>query len=83
VSDAVAEFLRSLIHWPEAAETYFLWKRERAVQVPWGVFLRTWRAFLFDDEGPLLVRPGSPEFVCFPPRGPVGVGHRTEPSGAA
>lgn len=74
--DAVARFLRSRIDWAEETETYFVWMREQAVRVPWGVFLRTWRAFLFNDEGPFLVRRDSPEFVVFSPRGPVGVGHR-------
>jgi hypothetical protein len=81
--DSVAEFLTARVGWPADAETYFLWMRERAVRVPWGVFLRTWRAFLFSDEGPFLVRLQSPEFVVFPPRGLVGVGHRAEPVASA
>ena len=82
-ADDVTEFLRSRISWPDDAEAYFLWMRERVVQVPWSVFLRTWRAFLFSDEGPFLIRLQSSEFVVFPPRGPVGIGHRVEPGAAA
>src|SRR5262245_41003799 len=76
--DMVSEFLRARLDWSDDAEVELLWMREEAVQVPWGVFLRTWRAFLFSDEGPFLVRFQSPEFVVFLPCGPVGIGHRTE-----
>jgi hypothetical protein len=75
--DAVGEFLRLQIDWPETAPAFFIWMRERAVQVPWGVFLRTWRNFLFDDEGPFLVRLQSSEFAFFGPTGTMGVGRRT------
>jgi hypothetical protein len=74
--DPVAGFLRSQIGWPNAAEVYFIWMRERAVRVPWGVFLRTWRNFLFSNEGPFLVRLQHPEFVFFAPTALMGVGHR-------
>ncbi len=74
--DDVAEFLRSQIDWPDEAEVCFIEMRERAALVPWGVFLRTWRAFLFRDEDPFVVRPGRPEFVVFGPTGYCGVGRR-------
>ena len=32
--DAVTEFLRSQIDWPETAEVFFVWMREQAVRVP-------------------------------------------------
>ena len=74
--DPVAPFLRMQIDWHDAAEVYFVWMRESAVRVPWGVFLRTWRNFLFSDEGPFLVRLRHPEFVSFGPTGRMGVGRR-------
>lgn len=77
--DTVTDFLRSRIPWPETTEITFFWSRENAVQVPWGVFLRVWKMFLFDDEGPFLVSLEHPEFVCFGPTGGVGVGHRRGP----
>jgi hypothetical protein len=77
--DAVAAFLRSQVGWPEEVDVYFMWMREQAVRVSWGVFLRTWRNFLFDDEGPLLIRLQEPTFVLFSPTGQLGVGHRSSP----
>jgi hypothetical protein len=77
--DAVAAFLRSRIRWEEHADVFFISMQERAVQVPWGTFLCTWRSFLFSDEGPFLVRLGHPQFVFFPPTGMVYVGRRVGP----
>jgi hypothetical protein len=77
--DIVADFLRSRITWPETTEVFFFWSRENAVRVPWGVFLRVWKTFLFDDEGPFLVCLEHPDFVCFGPTGGVGVGQRRGP----
>ena len=74
--DAVAEFLKAQLNWPDAADVFFVWMRERAVRVPWGVFLRAWRGFLFSSEGPFLVRLQSPEFAFFAPTGLMGVGRR-------
>lgn len=77
--DTVADFLRSRITWPETTEVIFFWSRAHAVRVPWGVFLRVWKAFLFHDEGPFVVCLQRPEFVCFGPTGGVGVGQRGDP----
>ena len=74
--DALVHFLRLQIDWPDEADVLFVWRREDAVSVPWGVFLRDWRCFLFDDEGPFLVRPGFPEFVFFSPTGFMATGRR-------
>lgn len=75
-ADRVADFLRARIDWAEDSIAYFIWMREQAVKVRWGTFLRCWRAFLFSDEGPFLIRLRSPEFVTFPPVGSVLVGKR-------
>jgi DUF2947 family protein len=78
-SDDVAAFLRSRIAWPEDAEVFFIEMRERALRTLWSVFLRTWRNFLFSDEGPILVSLHHPEFVSFGPSGFMGIGNRAEP----
>jgi hypothetical protein len=75
-NNAVVEFLRAQIAWPDEADVCFIEMRERAVQAPWGVFLRAWRNFLFNDEGPFVIRPGHAEFVSFGPRGFLAVGYR-------
>ena len=75
--DEVSLFLRSELPWPHEDNVYFFWSRNVAVQVPWGVFLRTWRSFLLaDDEGPFLIRFQSPEFVWFGPTSIMGLGRR-------
>jgi hypothetical protein len=68
--------LRSRIDWPEEAEVLFIWDRENSDSRPWGVFLRTWRNVLFDDDGPFLIRFDHPEFVRFSPNALMGVGRR-------
>ena len=81
-ADEVAVFLQSRISWPDDAEAFFVWMREQTARVLWGVSPRTWQAFLFSDEGPFLVRLQLPEFVLFPPLGPVMVGSRAAPGAA-
>ena len=74
--DAVVSFLRENISWPDGADVIFIYSREDVLSVPWVVFLRNWRDFLIEDEGPFLLRVGFPEFVGFGPNGGVTTGRR-------
>lgn len=65
VSDPVVAFLDQRLNWPQQAPVFFVWARERATLVPWEVFRRTWRSFLFSDEGPFLFNPNAGEVVWF------------------
>lgn len=81
--DPIADFLKSRIQWPDDAEVFFVWGCEYIVKTSWGVFLRTWRSFLFDDEGPFLISLGRPEFVQFGPGGPLAIGRAPALSAAS
>ncbi len=60
-------------------QTVFFWMREQAVTLPWGTFRRSWRPFLFSDEGPFLINLRMPEVVSFGPRGSVSIRSRPLP----
>ena len=47
--------LRPALGWPDDEEVLFVERPRRALKTQFDVFLRAWRAFLFEDEGPLLV----------------------------
>ncbi|NUP05743.1 MAG: DUF2947 family protein [Polyangiaceae bacterium] len=78
--DPITAFLTELLQWPPSMPILFFWMRERVVSVPWAVFLRTWRLFLFDDEAPFFLSLEAPQVVTFYPRGRLGLcarpGHR-------
>ena len=74
--DPIADFLQGRILWPDDAEVFFVWGHDYIVKTTWGIFLKAWRCFLFDDEGPFLISLGRPEFVQFGPGGSLAIGHK-------
>ncbi len=74
--DPVIAILDQRLCWRPEDETVFFWMRESAVSLPWASFRRSWRPFLFSDEGPFLVNLRSPEVVCFGPDGGLRLGER-------
>ena len=62
--------------WRDDASVLFIWRPTRSVRTTFDVFLRRWRAFLFDDEGPLLVSTDHPEVAWFWPTGAGRFGRR-------
>ncbi|MBJ7537601.1 DUF2947 family protein [Marinomonas transparens] len=41
--------------WGEDTTVFFCCHNELVFELPWGVFKRSWKAFLFLDNGPILV----------------------------
>jgi DUF2947 family protein len=73
----IAEVFRRHLPWYEDAPTHFFRCDERAVEVPWRVFVEHWPSFLFRDEGPILHSREYPEAVVFGPNGYLYIGTRT------
>jgi len=74
--DDVVAFMTAHVPWPDETPTLFFWMRERVVLVPWAVFRRTWRNFLYDDEGSFLLSPEAADVVWFGPTGTMGICQR-------
>jgi Protein of unknown function (DUF2947) len=55
--DVFAEVLASELPYQSEDKIYFFWMKENAVETTWGIFLRYWPCFFFDDEGPILIAP--------------------------
>jgi len=53
--DLPEEVLAHCNHWGEDTTVYFCCHNEQIFELTWGVFKRTWKAFLFLDNGPILV----------------------------
>lgn len=69
--------LRPHFPWPDETTVLFIWTPDRALQTSFGIFLRHWRAFLFDDEGPLLASMSGDEVAWFWPGSSGVVGRRS------
>ncbi|KZN12653.1 DUF2947 family protein [Marinomonas sp. TW1] len=54
-SELPEEVLAHCNHWGEDTIVYFCCHNEQVFELNWGVFKRTWKAFLFLDNGPILV----------------------------
>ena len=51
----LAEFISSIISLPQEEIIVWFWSKESGFETTWGVFLRNWINFLFDDESPILI----------------------------
>lgn len=49
------EFLSHFAAWGDDTTVFFCCHSDVVFEVKWGVFKRTWKAFLFLDNGPVLV----------------------------
>lgn len=68
--------LRPALCWPDDEEVLFVERPRRALKSHFDVFLRAWRAFLIEDEGPLLVSRTKPQVAWFHPSGNGLLGER-------
>ena len=71
-----ASNLRPRFPWQDDVPVLFIWRPTWSVLTSFEVFVRDWRAFLFDDEGPLLVSTTHPEVAWFWPTGTGRFGRR-------
>ncbi|WP_369921853.1 DUF2947 family protein [Marinomonas polaris] len=59
--------------WGDDTTVFFCCHNELVFELPWGVFKRTWKAFLFLDNGPLLVGKKKKQAVQFHSNGWVNL----------
>lgn len=57
--------LEHVSHWGEDTQVFFCCHSELVFELTWGVFKRTWKAFLFLDNGPLLIGRKKKQAVQF------------------
>jgi hypothetical protein len=68
--------LKNTETWQENDIVYFMYMRESVIETTWAVFLRNWKCFLFDDEGPFLFNPRNSEIYQFGPSGKLLYGKK-------
>jgi hypothetical protein len=71
--DAVAEFLRASVPWPDEQVLFYAHGRRCVYRLPWGVFVRHWRRLMVIDESWVFGQ-GRPEFVLFADASGLSVG---------
>lgn len=62
--------------WDAEDSVFMLWSPRYVLNCSFGVFVRYWMTFLYDDEGPFLIHPTRPEVLLFDPRGEARLGWR-------
>jgi len=69
-------FLNSRFDIPEDEIVLFFWMKKYAVETKWGVFLRNWINFLYEDEAPVLFIKSRNTVIVFRPRGVILAGQK-------
>lgn len=70
--DVIADF----INWDSNTVVYFCYDSSLIVETTWAVFQRTWKNFLFFDDGPLLIGKKRREVMQFIDEGRLRVGEK-------
>lgn len=70
-----AECLSGLADLPDDEIIVFFWCREAGLETTWGVFLKNWINFLYDDEAPILMCPKTGFAAVFAPSGAIYAGN--------
>lgn len=73
------DWLGGTLPWAPDTPVVFTWSAARSVATSWKIFLRCWRHFLVDDEGPFLWSLSHAEAIAFTPRGLAYAGRRSTP----
>lgn len=63
--------------WGEETKVFFCCQNELVFELTWGVFKRTWKAFLFLDNGPILVGKKKKQAIQFHSNGSANLLFRT------
>jgi len=74
--DTVVPALQKVTGWADDDTLLFMFNRWTTYKTTWGLFLRYWRHFLWMNDEPLLIRPGTGIFLCFGSTGDIGWGRR-------
>jgi hypothetical protein len=67
--DLPDELLTHLMAWGDDTLVFFCCHNELVFELTWGVFKRTWKAFLFLDNGPILIGKKKKQAVQFQSNG--------------
>jgi hypothetical protein len=72
----LSDFLSGCADLPDNEPVVFFWYKESGIETTWGVFLRNWINFLYDDESPVLICPRTGFSVRFVSDGTLYWGYR-------
>ncbi|MCL2671444.1 MAG: DUF2947 domain-containing protein [Clostridiales bacterium] len=71
-------FLSSCVDLPEDELIIFFWSKSRGLETTWGVFLRNWINFLYDDESPILICLRTGYSIRFGQTGTLYLGYKNK-----
>lgn len=64
-ADMPEPLLLFLERWDDTTTVYFCYDNEQVVETSWGVFKRSWKNFLFFDNGPMLLGKKKKQAIQF------------------
>jgi len=73
---ALPEELAEFIQWDDNTTVYFCYAADHVIETNWAVFKRSWKNFLFMDDGPLLIGRKRKEAAQFFETGQFKLGRR-------
>ncbi|WP_282166735.1 DUF2947 domain-containing protein [Shewanella japonica] len=71
--EPIAEF----IDWDDDTQVFFCYEKYQIIETTWAVFARNWKAFLFFDDGPILIAPKKKQAIMFEQNGQYKLGMRS------
>ncbi|WP_440876818.1 DUF2947 family protein [Thalassotalea sp. PLHSN55] len=72
------ELILSQLHWDNNTVVYYCCNRNYVIETTWQVFKRTWKNFLFMDDGALLIGKKRQETVQFNNNGYFKIGKKAK-----
>ena len=75
--DTLPESIIEHLAWPSNTVVYYCNDRKQVIETTWDVFQRTWKNFLFMDDGPLLIGKKRDQVVQFMSNGTFRIGNKT------
>ncbi len=76
-SSELPPLVQQFIAWEDNTVVYFCYESEHVIETTWAVFKRSWKNFLFLDDGPLLLGRRRKQVVQFFQNGNLKVGERS------
>ena len=70
------EFLSNCVDLPEDELIVFFWSQSDGLETTWGIFLRNWINFLYEDESPILICLRTGFSIIFGPTGTLYWGYK-------
>ncbi len=78
--EALPELINNHLNWDNNTIVYYCSSRDNVIETTWLVFKRSWKNFLFMDDGPILIGKKRQQVVQFSSNGYFKIGEKPKES---